>query len=269
MAWPLVLALAAGLGALAPAGEPPVVRVRPIAAHRGLPHVFHDQALESLKATAPNAQFVERLRAERLGGLTYALVAWKPDPTAARVEVGAVAVADRRAWHLDLTAPVGDYPAARAALLARLQALASAPSPKAEITLRAGGRAVKVGDASELLWDVEALTASCQFSTAPPDLPAGGALELIVRYAEPRALGLTPRRIGAAPAEEEIAIESIRIVADPVRNTGWPIEVVRHAGGEVGLVKCDGAGTLRLLCRPELRRHAPSTVTSGCRLVPR
>jgi hypothetical protein len=185
------------------------------------------------------------------------------------VEVGAVAVADRRAWHLDLTAPVGDYPAARAALLARLQALASAPSPKAEITLRAGGRALEVGDASELLWDVEALTASCQFSTAPPDLPAGAALELIVRYAEPRALGLTPRRIGAGSAADEIAVESIRIVADPVRNTGWPIEVVRHAGGEVGLVKCDGAGTLRLLCRPELRRHAPPTVTSGCRLVPR
>lgn len=267
---PTAVLLLAAAGAPLFASSP--VRVRPVASHRGLPHVFHDQAVDSLKATVPQVQFVERLRTERMGNLIYALVAWKRDPRAENVEVSAAAVQGRHAWDLELSTPVDSYPAARATLMEELRVLSGPPvPPKAEITLHAKGQPIPLAsDTAELLWDVEVLIASCNFRIAATPVPAGGALDLRVRYAEPRTIGLEPRGLGGDTAKETpIAIQEIRIAADPARNTGWPLESVRHSGGEAGLGKCDGGGTLRLLCRPELRPHAPSTVTSGCRLLVR
>jgi hypothetical protein len=266
----VLLAALTGLSAApAPAADGLAMRVRPIVAHRGLPHAFHDQAVESIRATAPQARFVERLRAETLGAITYAVVAWKQDARATHVNVDAAVVSGRRAWAFELSAPVAGYPAARAGLLERMQALASRPPPRAEVTLQASGRPVPLGDAADLLWDVETLVASCSFVTPLPAIPPGSALDLSVRYDEPRVLGLAPRPLEAASVEEDIVVDAIRIVADPARNTGWPLESVRHRGGEVGLAKCDGAAALRVMCRPELRPFAPATVASGCRLVAR
>jgi len=254
------------LAALSLAEESARIRIRPIAFHRGLPHVFFDQSVDSLKAQYSEVEFVERLHAGQMAELSYALVAWKPGPRSERVEVMAVAVNGERAWDLELSCPASAYPASRQELMSELQAL-SRPyiPPVAGITVRAKGRAVPIAAerAAELLWDVEVLIASCSVPAAASSPLERPALELSVRYAELRALGLG---LGDAVS---LAIEEIRIVADASRNEGWPLERIRHRGGEVGLTKCDGGGTLRLLCRPELRPHAPESVTRNCGLLAR
>jgi len=115
----------------------PEVRVQPIRSHRGLPHAFHDQAVASVAAASPPGEIVEQLRAETRGDLSYALVAWKSGPQAPRVEINAVAVNGRHAWFLDVAGAASAYPALRAAVNTRLQALSApyVPAP-AQLTVR-------------------------------------------------------------------------------------------------------------------------------------
>jgi hypothetical protein len=111
-------------------------------------------------------------------------------------------------------------------LIAELQGL-SGPyvPPAAEMAVRDRGQAVPVpaDDTADLVWDVEVLIATCSVQLAARPTPDRPQLELGLRYAAPRDLG--------------------------------------PDGGEIGLGKCDGMGALRLLCRPEIRPHAPEAVT--------
>ena len=260
--------LAAALLASSLAASPAVpVRVRPVRAHRGLPHSFHDQAVHSLATLHPETVFFERTRTGRHGGVLYALVAWKTARRAAHMTVGAVAVEGTRAWALEAAAPAADHAAAREAVMAEIAALARAAPPLAEVTARTGGTPLPVvGADSGLLWDLEVLLASCGLAAAVPEPLAQPDLAVQVRYEEPRALGLAPARPGGG-TPGGLLVREVHLVADASRNTGWPLLSVRHDGGTTGLAKCDGGATLRLLCRPELRAHAPRTVTAGCTLL--
>jgi hypothetical protein len=214
-----------------------------------------------VEALHPGAVFVERERTGRRGPLVYALVAWKPEAEAGRVELAAVAVHGPRAWDLDLTAPAADFGRARSLLEQELAALAQPPEPPAgEPTLTARGRAVRLPaeGLADLIWDFEVLLASCSLETTAGGATAAGAFDLALRYARPRDLGLHLR---GAPAR----ILEAHVYGDSARNEGWPLQRVRDASGEVGLAKCDGGATLALLCRPELRPHAPAAVTRSCR----
>jgi len=244
----------------------PEVRVQPIRSHRGLPHAFHDQAVASVAAASPPGEIVEQLRAETRGDLSYALVAWKSGPQAPRVEINAVAVNGRHAWFLDVAGAASAYPALRAAVNTRLQALSApyVPAP-AQLTVRGAGRVVPLtaASASDLLWDVEVLIASCSVRTTAAPPPAEPALDLRVRYTGPRDLGL--ERHEGMP----VAIEEIRIVAEPDSNRGWPVQNIRYHGGEMGLGKCDGGATLHVVCREELRGQLPKSVSASCPLLQR
>jgi hypothetical protein len=244
----------------------PEVRVQPARFHRGLPHAYHDQAVASVAATSPPGEIVDQVRAETRGDLSYALVAWKASPQAPRVEIGAVAVNGRQAWYLGISGAASAYPALRAAVMTRLGTL-SGPylSAPAELTVRAAGRVVPLtaASASDLLWDVEVLIASCSVRTTAAPPPAQPALDVHVRYAGPRDLGLA--RHEGMP----VAIEEIRIVTGPDSNRGWPVQSIRYRGGEMGLGKCDGGATLQLVCRDELRGQVPKSVSASCPLLER
>jgi hypothetical protein len=244
----------------------PNVRIHPMRFHRGLPHAFHDQAVASLTATAPPSEILEHVRVESMGDLSYALVASKAGPQAPRVEISAVAVNGRHAWSLDASTAASSYPALRAAVMSALRALSApyVPAP-AELTLRGAGRVIPLTAAgsSDLLWDVEVLIASCSVRVAAPPPPARPALELRVRYTAPRDLGLD--RLEGIP----VAIEVIHIVVEPESNRGWPVQSIQYGGGEMGLGKCDGGATLRLVCRDELRGQVPKSVTASCPLLER
>lgn len=245
---------------------PARVRIRPFAFKRGLPHTFFDESVESLKAVHPKVRFIERLRFGQMGALSYALVASMPGRRAPRAEVMAMAVNGLRAWYLSLSFDPSEYPAARKALMAELQGL-SGPyvPPAAEMAVRDRGQAVPVpaDDTADLVWDVEVLIATCSVQLAARPTPDRPQLELSLRYAAPRDLGLD------LPDGQPLGIERIAIVADPARGDPWPTQQVRYRGGEIGLGKCDGMGALRLLCRPEIRPHASEAVTRNCAIVPR
>jgi len=66
-----------------------------------------------------------------------------------------------------------------------------------------------------------------------------------------------------------VAIEEIRIVAEPDSNRGWPVQNIRYHGGEMGLGKCDGGATLHVVCREELRGQLPKSVSASCPLLQR
>ena len=247
------------------AGAPPV-RVRPITAHRGLPHTFHDQAVESLSALHPDLAFLDSVRLAWAGGVSYALVSWQRSGADEMLQAQAVAVRGARAWSFDVETTPAAYPVARAELLRRIEALSGPEvAERRVLTVLAGGQPLALSPerATELLWQIDVLIASCGVETLPAlVMPDDDALSLEVRYPVPRVLQL------GLPDRRSQAVQEIRIVADPSQNGGWPMQTLRHADESLGLAKCDGGVTLALLCQPELRPHAPASVTQTCALAP-
>jgi hypothetical protein len=66
--------------------------------NRSLPHVFVDQALQSLPLLYPNDVLLLQRRYSELGGVVYSLLVYRKDAAAQDVTVEGVAVHDMRAW---------------------------------------------------------------------------------------------------------------------------------------------------------------------------
>jgi hypothetical protein len=103
---------------------------------RTLPHVVHDQAEESIEALYPDRVVLVSRRAARIGGVTYALLAYMQQPSDGVVHVTGAAVHHPDAWTFDMTCPSGEIADGLVSLLERISALERPPGtvPQPEAT---------------------------------------------------------------------------------------------------------------------------------------
>lgn len=67
--------------------------------HRGLPHSYYDQAMESIKHLYPENDVLLGRRFGSLGEAVYSLVCYKQSKTSSNVMVTGMLVLDKMTWH--------------------------------------------------------------------------------------------------------------------------------------------------------------------------
>jgi hypothetical protein len=93
------------------------VTVSEVPVHRTLPHSFHDQAVESVRALYPDGEILAAERLGRADAIQYALVSYTRERDSGFVNVDCVATDSRRAYRLSLVAERDRYGEAIAAVM--------------------------------------------------------------------------------------------------------------------------------------------------------
>ena len=116
--------LSGAASAATPLCDPAFEHVRD---RRTLPHAYHDQGVESLRALYPEHVLLVQRRSSRLGDVLYSLLVYKEDPLAEVVHLGGVAVVHPDAWSFDMTCTPGDLAGGLVTLLEEVAALGREP----------------------------------------------------------------------------------------------------------------------------------------------
>ncbi len=96
--------------------------------HRGVPHSYYDQTMESIKHLYPENNVLVARRFAALGQAVYSLVCYKQTEGASEVIVGGILAAGRMSWHFSGEVPTEGF---RESLILILEAISKLPSNKA------------------------------------------------------------------------------------------------------------------------------------------
>jgi hypothetical protein len=101
--------------------------------HRGVPHFYYDQAMESIKHLYPESEVLVARRFGTLGEVVYSLVCYKEFKGSSKVIVGGMLAVGRRSWRFNGVVPVEGF---TDSLVLILEAISKPPSNTYEAPLR-------------------------------------------------------------------------------------------------------------------------------------
>lgn len=108
-------------------GDGAELTIRESPNHRGVPHLYYDQAVESIKDLYPKSEVLVARRFGTLGEVAYSLVCYKEFKRSSKVVVGGMFAVGRRSWRFDGMVPVEGF---TDSLVLILEAISKSPSSK-------------------------------------------------------------------------------------------------------------------------------------------